>query len=167
MNATIFVTYLEECLAPKLKRGDVVFMDNLPIHRVAANLPGRSIPGGTIAAACTNADLERRIARGDRDNIAQPHHFDGRPMTGAAGVESVSIKNSLRSGMIHNAVRLHHREPGLFRWNFSVAISLKQIGGIWLVRFHSAHACKTLFTGQSIARIVCTEDILFPPVASR
>ena len=29
MNATIFVTYLKECLAPKLKRGDVVIMDNL------------------------------------------------------------------------------------------------------------------------------------------
>ena len=36
MNATIFVTYLKECLAPKLKRGDVVIMDNLPVHRVAA-----------------------------------------------------------------------------------------------------------------------------------
>ena len=34
MNATIFVTYLKECLAPKLKRGDVVMMDNLPVHRV-------------------------------------------------------------------------------------------------------------------------------------
>jgi hypothetical protein len=33
MNATIFVTYLKECLAPKLKRGDVI-MDNLPVHRV-------------------------------------------------------------------------------------------------------------------------------------
>ena len=36
MNATIFVTYLKECLVPKLKRGDVVMMDGLPVHRVAA-----------------------------------------------------------------------------------------------------------------------------------
>ena len=36
MNATTFVTYLKECLVPKLKRGDVVMMDNLPVHRVAA-----------------------------------------------------------------------------------------------------------------------------------
>jgi transposase len=36
MNATIFVSYLKEYLAPKLKRGDVVIMDNLPVHRVAA-----------------------------------------------------------------------------------------------------------------------------------
>ena len=35
MNAAIFVTYLKECLVPKLKRGDVVMMDSLPVHRVA------------------------------------------------------------------------------------------------------------------------------------
>jgi transposase len=33
---SIFVTHLKECLAPKLKRGNVVMMDNLPVHRVAA-----------------------------------------------------------------------------------------------------------------------------------
>lgn len=36
MNAATFVTYLKECLGPKLKRGDVVMMDSLPVHRVAA-----------------------------------------------------------------------------------------------------------------------------------
>jgi transposase len=36
MNAQTFVTYLKECLVPKLRRGDVVMMDNLPVHRVAA-----------------------------------------------------------------------------------------------------------------------------------
>ena len=36
MNATIFVNYLKECLVPELKRGDVVMMDSLPVHRVAA-----------------------------------------------------------------------------------------------------------------------------------
>ncbi len=34
MNATTFITYLKECLVPQLKRGDVVMMDNLPVHRV-------------------------------------------------------------------------------------------------------------------------------------
>ena len=29
------VAYLKECLVPKLKRGDVVMMDSLPVHRVA------------------------------------------------------------------------------------------------------------------------------------
>jgi len=36
MNATTFVTYLKECLVPELKRGAVVMMDSLPVHRVAA-----------------------------------------------------------------------------------------------------------------------------------
>jgi hypothetical protein len=35
MNATTFVAYLKECLVPTLKRGDVVIMDSLPVHRVA------------------------------------------------------------------------------------------------------------------------------------
>ena len=35
MNATTFVAYLKQCLVPKLKRGDVVMMDSLPVHRVA------------------------------------------------------------------------------------------------------------------------------------
>jgi len=35
MNATTFVAYLKECLVPKLKRGDVVMIDSLPVHRVA------------------------------------------------------------------------------------------------------------------------------------
>jgi len=35
MNATSFMTYLEHCLVPTLKRGDIVMMDSLPVHKVA------------------------------------------------------------------------------------------------------------------------------------
>ncbi len=35
MNATSFMAYLEQCLVPTLKRGDIVMMDSLPVHRVA------------------------------------------------------------------------------------------------------------------------------------
>ena len=35
MNATSFMAYLEHCLVPTLKRGDVVMMDSLPVHKVA------------------------------------------------------------------------------------------------------------------------------------
>jgi len=35
MNATAFIAYLKQCLVPTLKRGDIVMMDNLPIHKVA------------------------------------------------------------------------------------------------------------------------------------
>lgn len=36
MNATTFVAYLKECLVPTLKRGDIVIMDSLPVHKVAS-----------------------------------------------------------------------------------------------------------------------------------
>ena len=35
MNATTFIAYLKECLVPTLKRGDIVMMDSLPVHKVA------------------------------------------------------------------------------------------------------------------------------------
>ncbi len=34
MNGEIFLAYLEQCLAPTLKRRDIVVVDNLPAHRV-------------------------------------------------------------------------------------------------------------------------------------
>ena len=35
MNGEIFLAYLEQCLAPTLKRRDIVVIDNLPAHKVA------------------------------------------------------------------------------------------------------------------------------------
>ena len=35
MDGAAFLTYLRHCLAPTLKRGDIVVMDNLPAHKVA------------------------------------------------------------------------------------------------------------------------------------
>lgn len=35
MNGAIFLAYIEQCLAPTLKRGDIVVMDNVATHRVA------------------------------------------------------------------------------------------------------------------------------------
>jgi DDE superfamily endonuclease len=35
MNGTIFLAYVEQCLAPTLDHRDVVIMDNLPAHKVA------------------------------------------------------------------------------------------------------------------------------------
>jgi len=35
MNGEIFLTYLEQCLAPTLAPGEIVTMDNLPAHKVA------------------------------------------------------------------------------------------------------------------------------------
>jgi transposase len=33
MNGEIFLAYVEQCLVPKLRRGDIVMMDNLPAHK--------------------------------------------------------------------------------------------------------------------------------------
>ena len=35
MNGETFRAYVEQILAPTLKRGDIAFMDNVPIHKVA------------------------------------------------------------------------------------------------------------------------------------
>ena len=35
MNTTSFMAYLKRCLVPTLKRGDIVMMDSLPVHKVA------------------------------------------------------------------------------------------------------------------------------------
>lgn len=34
MNADIFVAYIRQCLAPVLRAGDIVVLDNLPAHKV-------------------------------------------------------------------------------------------------------------------------------------
>jgi transposase len=34
MNGEIFLAYVEQCLAPTLKRNDIVVMDNLPAHKL-------------------------------------------------------------------------------------------------------------------------------------
>ena len=34
-NGEAFLAYIEQCLAPTLKRGDIVVADNVPFHKVA------------------------------------------------------------------------------------------------------------------------------------
>ena len=34
LNGEVFLAYVEQCLAPTLKRGDIVIMDNVPAHKV-------------------------------------------------------------------------------------------------------------------------------------
>jgi transposase len=35
MNGPMFLAYVKQCLVPTLKRGEIVLMDNLPVHKVA------------------------------------------------------------------------------------------------------------------------------------
>lgn len=35
MNGPMFLAYVKQCLVPTLKRGEIVLMDNLPVHKLA------------------------------------------------------------------------------------------------------------------------------------
>lgn len=48
MNADAFLAYIEHVLAPTLKRGDVVVMDNLPAHKGAAVRAAIEICGASL-----------------------------------------------------------------------------------------------------------------------
>ena len=48
MNAAIFLAYLEQCLAPTLKRGDIVVMDNVATHRVEGVCEAIEAAGATL-----------------------------------------------------------------------------------------------------------------------
>ncbi len=39
MNGPAFLAYVEQVLAPRLRPGNVVIMDNLPAHKVAGVFP--------------------------------------------------------------------------------------------------------------------------------
>jgi transposase len=48
MNGPMFLAYVEQCLAPTLKRGDIVVMDNLPVHKVAGVQEAIEAVGATL-----------------------------------------------------------------------------------------------------------------------
>jgi len=48
MNGAMFLAYVKRCLVPTLKRGDIVAMDNLPVHRVAGVAEAIEAAGATL-----------------------------------------------------------------------------------------------------------------------
>jgi transposase len=48
MNGPMFLAYVKQCLVPTLKRGDIVAMDNLPVHRVAGVEEAIATAGATL-----------------------------------------------------------------------------------------------------------------------
>ena len=53
MNGEIFLSYVEQCLAPALNHGDIVVMDNLRAHKVA--VVEEAIETAVTSAAVTSA----------------------------------------------------------------------------------------------------------------
>jgi transposase len=48
MNGPMFLAYVEQFLVPTLKRGDIVLMDNLPVHKVAGVERAIEAAGATL-----------------------------------------------------------------------------------------------------------------------
>src|SRR5215470_12840752 len=48
MNGTTFLAYVEEVLVPTLKRGDIIIMDNVGVHKVAGVREGIEARGATL-----------------------------------------------------------------------------------------------------------------------
>src|SRR5436190_20240776 len=48
MNGPMFLAYVEQCLVPTLKRGEIVLMDNLPVHKVAGVAEAIEGAGATL-----------------------------------------------------------------------------------------------------------------------
>jgi transposase len=48
MNGPMFLAYIKQVLVPTLKRGDIVLMDNLPVHRVAGVAQAIEAAGATL-----------------------------------------------------------------------------------------------------------------------
>jgi transposase len=51
MTGEIFRTYVKQFLAPTLKRGDIVFMDNASVHKVIG-IEEQSRPGARSSSIC-------------------------------------------------------------------------------------------------------------------
>jgi transposase len=48
MNAEVFLAYIQQCLAPTLKRNDIVVIDNLPAHKAPAIREAIEARGATL-----------------------------------------------------------------------------------------------------------------------
>jgi transposase len=48
MNGPLFLTYVKRCLVPTLKRGEIVLMDNLPVHKVVGVAAAIEAAGATL-----------------------------------------------------------------------------------------------------------------------
>ena len=48
MNGPMFLAYVQQCLVPTLKRGEIVLMDNLPVHKVAGIAEAIEGAGATL-----------------------------------------------------------------------------------------------------------------------
>jgi len=67
MNGEIFRVYLDRCLVPTLKPGDIVAMDNLPAHKMTKS-DASSGPLALSCAICRRTRPTSTLSRGPSQN---------------------------------------------------------------------------------------------------
>ena len=48
INGPMFLAYVKQCLVPTLRRGEIVLMDHLPVHKVAGVAEAIEAAGATL-----------------------------------------------------------------------------------------------------------------------
>src|SRR5208282_2011820 len=48
INGELFLAYVKQCLVPTLQPGDIVMLDNLPVHKVAGVAEAINAAGATL-----------------------------------------------------------------------------------------------------------------------
>ena len=108
MNGEAFLAYVDQCLVPTLKRGDIVVMDNVSVHRVAgvreaieaANATLRYLPPVLSGPQSDRAVVQRlqgipaQVRRAHRGSTSPPHR------TVRAAVARRNLRQLLRSRRI-------------------------------------------------------------------
>src|SRR6516162_3415407 len=67
MNGPLFLAYVKQCLVPTLKRGDIVVMDNLPVHKVTGVREAIEAAGATLLYLPPHSPR----SQSDRDGLQQ------------------------------------------------------------------------------------------------
>ena len=63
MNGDVFLAYVEQVLAPTLKPGDIVILDNLPAHKVTGARKAIERAGATLVSAALYSPTSIRSSR--------------------------------------------------------------------------------------------------------
>ena len=100
MNGEAFLAYVEQCLVPPLKRGDIVVMDNVSVHKVegvreaieAASATLRYLPPyspdlNSIELSCSAfKGIPAQVRRAHRRGTSPPHRT----------VRTTAVRRSMR-----------------------------------------------------------------------
>ena len=99
MNGEIFLSYVEQCLAPALNHGDIVVMDNLRAHKVAGSRK-RSRP---LARNCYICPSTRPISIRSRCPSASSRRICAKLLSGRSAAFAAELASSCLASAQTNA----------------------------------------------------------------